>query len=204
MKRADYITDIKAELGDSENKMYNDTQYGNFVDEAVLLYSIMRPLKTRASFELVAAQGAYDERPDGFMTWVESEWGASRRQYSPSLHPQPWAPDHIERRLPRFRLDGTGFYLDQPPTADQISSYGTTYNYWYKAAHFLNDDADDFTSIPNHDEAILKLYIRWLAYMGLATRSDQAEDFVVRYRKMADQIFERLKILLKAAPVVRK
>lgn len=187
-----------AEMVDVPGDVISATLWGSYVDSGVRFFSNYRPRKRRDTLALVADQAGYT-RPDDFLSLIEVEWGASRRRYSTSTHPAPWSADFATVDLPRFREMDDKIYLDPAPTSTQIGSYGTEYAYWYKGAHEVTDEA---TTIPAYDDPIVKLFAKWCAYRDLAVQPGQPEEFVVRYRKMAEQVWERIEALLKPAPAI--
>ncbi|HUU31609.1 MAG TPA: hypothetical protein VMY69_05850, partial [Phycisphaerae bacterium] len=104
-----------------------------------------------------------------------------RRRYTPDLHPKPWDDLYIEDPLPQFAIVNDVVYLDPAPTAAQI------------AAHVV--DADSST-IPVHDDPLVLLFAEREAWKELATRPDESELFVVRYRKMSEIADARLREML--------
>jgi len=200
MNRPAFITALKNSLRDDLNVgLLNDDAYDQFVSDGVRAYSRFKPMRERASVALVADQAEYDSLPADLVEFVESEWGASRREYAASTHPLPWEDAHVERDLPRFRVKAGKIYLDPAPDSADIASYGATYDYWYDAAHTVDADS---TTIPTFDDPVALLFMRWAAYAELEGRPDQAESFTARYRMLAGQVWDKALKMIEPLPAI--
>jgi len=193
MNRTEMIAAVVAALKDPTYELLAEARYGALVDAGVRYYSDHRPRVQRDTFALTADKADYAAAPTGFLNLVKSEWGKSRRRYTPDLHPKPWDDLYIEDPLPQFAIVNDVVYLDPAPTAAQIAAHGATYAYVYNAAHVV--DADSST-IPVHDDPLVLLFAEREAWKELATRPDESELFVVRYRKMSEIADARLREML--------
>jgi len=198
MNRTEFATLLMAEMKDADGTVITEALWLGFIDAGVRFFSNYRPLSKRATLDLVADQSEY-ARPTDFLDLKEVEWGASRRRFSSSTHPAAWDANFEKVDLPRFRQNGNKIYLDPAPTAAQITQFTATYAYWYKAAHVVDDDG---STVPVHDDPIVMQFAKWCAYETLAGEPGQPEEFVVRYRKMAEQVWAVIEKLLKPAPAI--
>ena len=199
------IARLQEEVNDPNNELLSAGAYAQFVADGARFYSRVRPRKRRAFFTLVADQAEYDELPDDFMELLEVEWGSSARQLG-VVAPQPWDDDYSPPvPLPLFRISDEKIYLDPAPTVAQLAAFGATFAYWYSAAHTLTEETEEteeVCTIPEFDASIVMLFAQWSMAIALAKRSDQAEDFVVRYRKTCEQLESRIEKLTSVTPAI--
>lgn len=121
-----------------------------------------RPRTLTAEVTLVADQVEYSGVPDDLLLPKISQWG--------HVNTKPWLMPRDP--LPVIRvLDGTTrkLTLSPPPTSAQIAAFGSTYVYYYLAAHTL-DETEDTTTIAEQDRDLVVLRAQAEAMRELAIR----------------------------------
>lgn len=113
------------------------------LEAAAVELSYDRPRLLDATLTLVAGQRGY-AAPAGLIDVEQSKWGVSEQATR-----DPWASNY-PGLLPTLLLgeasDGTDEIRISPaPTAAQIADLGAVYQYTYKAAHVLSEEANATT-----------------------------------------------------------
>lgn len=121
-----------------------------------------RPRTLAAEITLVADQVEYTGVPDDLLLPKVSQWGF--------VNVKPWLAPRDP--LPVISLlDGSTrkLLLRPPPTAAQISAFGSTYVYYYLAAHTLDVDTGT-TTVAEQDRDLVVLRAQVEAMRELAIR----------------------------------
>jgi len=106
---------------------------------AVALSAAKRPRTCMASVTLVADQASYADVPTDLLLPKVATWGVSTLQ--------PWhLPPGPLPIITLAELDGVPMLvLNPPPTACQITAFGSTYAYYYFGTHQITEDAGTST-----------------------------------------------------------
>lgn len=168
MSRADLLADYKASLQDA-NKVFtaiNDADFSRHLDAAALDMVRVRPRTLLGTITLVAEQYNY-AAPADFLTYKSDLWSVSARRIS------PWEKSY-PGRLPDVvsAVNGTTRELHflPAPTAAQIASLGSSFKYYYFAAHSIGAQAADTTILPG-DRALLLVRAQAEAMKEMAMRN---------------------------------
>jgi hypothetical protein len=167
MSRAELAADLKASLQDAAD-VFNapdGADFVRFLDKAALDFYRVRSRTLLGELTLVADQFAYDA-PADMLAYKSALWGAERRI-------QPWEK-HYPGRLPDVYLSEESgerkLHFLPAPTAQQIAVLGSTFKYWYFAAHQIGEDAAD-TTILSGQRGLLLLRAQAEAMREMAMRN---------------------------------
>jgi len=169
MSQADLVADLKASLQDSANMFTAaaDADFIRHLDAAAEDFSRARKRTMVGSLTLVAEQDLYPA-PSDCLRPKFSTWGRdARRKYL------PWDKNWTGRfpRMTMTEQSGAREILLSPaPTATQITRYGSSYKYFYFAAHAVDALAAN-TTIMAGDRALLLLRAQAEAAKELAMRN---------------------------------
>lgn len=136
----DLRTDHKLALGSAATKFTaaNNADFDRHLNKAVLQLSRIRRRTLVGNVALVADQSDYPA-PADLITAKVSNWGVGKCQ--------PW--DQGYSKLPRIRViegaTGLDVHLQPAPTAQQINQFGSSYSFFYLAAHAIDTDASKTT-----------------------------------------------------------
>jgi hypothetical protein len=134
---ANLLTDYKASLNDAASVFTDahDADFKRHLNAAARALALgKRPRTKVGELTLVADQQTYTTVPADLLLPKSALWGLSGE-----------APWNLPRGpLPTLTLatgddDAPMLVLSPAPTACQIAAYGSTYRYWYFAAHTLTD-----------------------------------------------------------------
>lgn len=166
LSRADLKADLKASLQDAAKVFTaaNDADFDRHLDAAALDMCRIRPRTLLGSLTLVADQFNY-AAPADFLSFKSYLWGLSR--------PQPWEK-HYTGRLPDVRSAMNGstreLHLLPAPTAQQIGVLGSSFKFYYYAAHSIGDTAAA-TTIQVGDRGLLLLRAQAEAMKEMSMRN---------------------------------
>jgi hypothetical protein len=151
MSLADLTTDLTAFLGDAASRVIDKTLCLN-MGARDLAHFRPRTLLGQITVEAGVSQYA---APADLVLFKAALWGLDeRRRY------KPW-DTNWPGRLPSLRViesDGEqALYLDPAPSMFQVNLLGSTYKFYYVAAHVIGADADDTTvREADHDLLIVR------------------------------------------------
>lgn len=169
MSKADLVTDLKAALSDAANifTAASDADFKRHLDLAALDFARVRPRTLVGSVTLSADVQGYTAPADCLRIKIPI-WGQAEKRTL-----KPW-DDAWPGRLPFPSLveeDGERkVWLDPAPTSAQITALGSTYKFYYFAAHSIGDDAAD-TTIQAGDRHLLLLRAGAEAMLELTKRN---------------------------------
>jgi len=136
----DLATELQQMLHEAGQRLtaVNKGDFQRFVRLAAADLVHVRPRTLVDSLTLVADQSEYPAPADLVQVKAPARWGLAERRTR-----KPWA-DNWPGRLPALRAVESGgatvLFLDPPPTAAQIADLGTSYSYYYIAAHTVAVD----------------------------------------------------------------
>lgn len=169
MSQADLVADLKLSISDASKVFLeiNDDAFKRHLNHAALDFNRVRPQLLLGALLLVADQHEYTA-PADMVTPKYSSWGRDERR---SL--KPWASNY-PGRLPRMSLINDAgtmkLWLAPAPTSDQMTLLGSTYQYFYLAAHVVGATASN-TTVKPADRALLLLRAQAEAMKELAVRN---------------------------------
>lgn len=139
---ADLLADYKASLHDAVaifvTDPVSDDHFVRHLRMAMRAVAIQkRPRTSAAELTLVAGQGSY-AAPDDMLLPKISQWGHTGVP--------AWRQPRGQR--PRMQLidsDPRELLLTPPPNCEQIAAWGSSYVYYYAAAHTLDENAGTTT-----------------------------------------------------------
>lgn len=168
MGRASLIVDLKAAMGDAVDKFTgaDDADFQRLLDVAAANLARYRRRTLLGTITLEAERPDYPAPADLLQIKLPL-WGRRERSRR-----KMWDLDW-PGALPRLQLvdtaDGREVHLVPAPTAMQISSLGSTYQYYYYATHRISDDAAQ-TTVQPVDRDLLLLRAAAEAMRELAVR----------------------------------
>ena len=169
MNRNQLITEIKCILHDAAKKFTapGDQDFIRHLDLTALDMSRVVPRRVKGTLTLVADVDSYTV-PADFDTFGFSHWGIRIKKAK-----QPWNPDYL-RPVPQPRVVDVGgvrnLYFDTPPNAQEINTYGVSYDYFYAARHAIGD-TDAETTIQDQYLHLVLLRASAEAMKELANRN---------------------------------
>jgi len=170
MSMGELATDLQAMCGSAANRL-SAANLGDFrrsLTLAAAALALVRPRTLRGTVTLEAGTAEY-ALPDDCVLFKVSEWGVIERQQR-----KPW-DDNWPGLLPRARqIESNGeqvLYLSPAPTAGQITALGSTYPFYYLAAHTIGNDAAN-TTVRTADRHLL--LIRALVFCLKQIANDQS------------------------------
>lgn len=166
LSRADLVDDLKASLQSAAGVFTapNNADFVRHLDAAAQDFSRVRPRTMLGTLTLVADQYDY-AAPADFLNYKSTLWGVSRIQ--------PWEKNFPGRLPDMFTaMNGTAreLHLLPAPTAHQITVLGSSFKYYYFAAHSIGVAAAD-TTIKAGDRGLLLLRAQAEAMKELAMRN---------------------------------
>lgn len=168
LSRSDLVADLKASLHDSVKVFAtaNDDDFNRHLDVAALELSSKRPRTMLGTLTLVADQFDYPA-PADFYVYKSALWGLTKQRIS------PWEKNY-PGRLPDVSgaLNGgiREIHLLPPPSAKQITVLGSSFKFYYYAAHTIGAMAADTTIQPG-DRGLLLLRAQAEAMKELSMRN---------------------------------
>jgi hypothetical protein len=160
------VIDLKFSLLDAADKFTSgaDLDFRRHLREALQDLNRVRPRTATGSFTLIADEPFY-AAPADLVQPKFSRWGESaRRQFN-------YWDDHYPKSLPRMtRRERNGavvIELDPAPSADEISRFGSSYEFFYVASHSVTDNA---STVQDCDRGLLLLRAQAEAMKELAHR----------------------------------
>ena len=161
MSPATLIATLKASLGGSAEVFADDdSDFKRHLAYAARDYSRRRPRTMSATLALEAGVAAYDP-PADLLQVKYSEWGRAERE-----RVAVWDRTKVYD-LPRLSFQADQVWLLPAPTAAQISAFGAAYQFFYFAAHVVDDST---VTIPDGDELLLITRAQAEAAKELAAR----------------------------------
>lgn len=168
MSRADLIADLKASLQDAA-RVFTATADADFIrhlDTAALDMSRKRPRTLLGTLKLEADVFDYPA-PADFYIYKSALWGVTARRI------QPWEKHH-PGKLPDVisALNGSirEIHLLPAPSAHQINVLGSSFKFYYYAAHSIGDMAAA-TTIQADDRGLLLLRAQAEAMKEMSMRN---------------------------------
>ena len=149
MDRPALITTLKASIGPAadEFKAANDADFKRHLSYAARDYSRRRPRTLLDTLTLIADQSNYSA-PAGLLQVKYSDWGRVERSRVPM-----WERSCVYD-LPRLGFMNGEIWLTPAPTQAQITAFGSSYAYFYFAAHEVSEAS---VTVPDGDEMLLVL-----------------------------------------------
>ena len=166
MTRADLAADLKVSLQDAAKVFTaaNDADFIRHLDAAALDMGRVRPRTLLGTLTLVGDQFNYPA-PADFLSYKSALWGVARAQ--------PWEKSY-PGRLPDVRTAMNGavreLHFLPAPTSAQISALGSSFKYYYFAAHSIGTLATD-TTIQAGDRGLLLLRAQAEAMKEMSMRN---------------------------------
>lgn len=169
MTRSELIAELKASLNDAAARFTTpaDADFIRHLDVASRAVASSRTRTISASLTLVADEHHYSA-PADLIAPKFSRWGEefkTRYNFWDACYPKDMP------KLSVVELSGARkLRLDPAPTAAQIGWYGSTYPYFYYAAHVLSD-TPGATTLQDADKGLLLLRAQAEAMKELALRN---------------------------------
>jgi hypothetical protein len=167
MTRAELAMALKESLQDAASVFTapEGADFLRFLDLAALDFPRVRPRTLLGEITIVADQFNYPA-PADLLTYKSALWGVNR-------YAQPWEKSW-PGRLPNVSLAINGsvreLHFSPPPTAIQISTLGSSFKFWYFAAHTIGEEEAD-TTILSGDRGLLLLRAQAEAMKEMAIRN---------------------------------
>jgi len=170
LSRADLVASLKASLHEAADpfKLEDESDDRNFtrlLDVAAADFGRVRPRKVAGELALQGGLAVYPA-PAGFVCFHSSQWGVGNGA-------KPWDANW-PGRLPRCEgaeLDGVKVLVLTPaPTYRQIGLLGSSYPFFYEAAHHIGETAGETTIAPS-DRGLLILRAQAEAMRELSIRN---------------------------------
>jgi hypothetical protein len=168
LSRDDLVADLKASLQDSAKvfSAVNDDDFVRHLNAAALDMGRIRPRTMLGTITLEAERFNY-AAPADLHSYKFDLWS------SPARRIQPWERNY-PGRLPDVTLCGSGaareIHFTPAPTAQQIAVLGSTFKFYYFAAHSIGAQVID-TTIQAGDRGLLLLRAQAEAMKELAMRN---------------------------------
>ena len=168
MSQADLVQDLQKMLGTAAAKIESedDSAYLMHLEIAAFAFAKYRPRTKVGTVTLVADQENYLVTETDFIRIKTPIWGLnerrSRKQYSSNWPGTMPTVSVIEATA------GMELYLSPAPTAAQIADLGSSYKYFYYAAHTVDADKTK-TTIKAHDRTLFLIRAVSAALSELAT-----------------------------------
>lgn len=168
LSRDDLVADLKDSLQDAANVFTaaNDADFVRHLDAAALFMGRLRPRTMLGTLTLVADQFNY-AAPADFLSYKSNLWNIGAR----SVH--PWEKNY-PGRLPDVVAAVNGstreLHFLPAPTAQQISLLGSSFKFYYFAAHAIGDTAAA-TTLHAGDRSLLLLAAQAEAMKELSMRN---------------------------------
>lgn len=167
MSRAELVADLAESLHDTASifTAEDGADFRRHIDAAAQDMGKVRPRTLLGTITLVADQQAY-AAPGDILIFKSALWGIGRTA-------RPWEKSWTGH-LPDVRLAVNGatreLHLLPAPTTQQISVLGSSYKFYYFAAHSVSADAAQ-TTIAQGDRQLLLLRAQAEAMRELAVRN---------------------------------
>jgi len=169
MSQADLVADLKASMPGSDVVFSApaDADYIRQLDAAALDFSRVRPRTLVGAVTLSADISEYDA-PGDLVRLKFPLWGINEKRAR-----KPWESNY-PGRLPRAYIvqgaTGLQLSLEPAPNAAQIADLGSSYKFYYFAAHTIDTNATNTTILPA-DRGLLLLRAQAEAMKELAARN---------------------------------
>lgn len=153
MSRTDLVVDLKTSLHDAAGAFGQpgDADFDRLLAKACDALNTKRPRTLLGSLELVAGQPIYTLALPAMQQYKTHLWGARPLK--------PWSPGH-PGALPRVTaardLGQWTLVFDPAPTFAHLAVYGSTFRFWYFAAHQVAEDEAQ-TTVAAADRGLLLL-----------------------------------------------
>jgi hypothetical protein len=169
MSEADLVADLKASLFDAKNVFTSaaDGDFKRFLQQALADMQFKRPVTRLGTLTLEADEGRYAIAEADFASFKTDLWR------EPSKVPKPWDPAY-PGALPRVcavrEVDAWFIQFEPAPTALHLSALGSTFKFYYFAAHAVGEAEADTTVNPQ-DRGLLLLRAQAEAMLALGMRN---------------------------------
>lgn len=199
----DLVADLKASVHDAASSFKSADDWPRLLRTAALAMVCKRPRTLLGSLTLTAGVDAY---------LLPSDLQATVARYKTHAWAtgaiKPWCPGYAGA-VPRVRLEGAPsswqLVFDPAPTAAQIAAWGSSFKFWFFAAHVLHADPAQTTLAPV-DRGLLLLRaqaeaMRELAMHGVNKAVQMRDGFTGAARNSTPAaLFEALLREFEAAP----
>lgn len=169
MSEADLVADLKASLFDAKNVFTTaaDGDFTRFLQQALPDMQFKRPVTRLGSITLAADEGRYAIAEADFAAFKTDLWR------EPSKVPRPWDPAY-PGALPRVcavrEVDAWFVQFEPAPSALHLQALGSTFKFYYFAAHAIGALAAD-TTINPQDRGLLLVRAQAEAMLALGMRN---------------------------------
>lgn len=147
MKRANILILIKngvAGDGNAGDRLQKE-DFDAALDIALKALEESRPYILHDSITLTAGEPLYDAPAADFVGYAHSDWGTAKKSYFNGCETRP----HIMNNKKKL-------HFSPAPTAAQLTAWGSTFAYFYRARHVLTDTPSECT-LNDEDQGILIL-----------------------------------------------
>jgi len=166
MSQADLVQSLIDQLADSASVFENE-DFESFLDAAAADLSQYRPRLMNTSLTLLGDTELYTA-PSDYISFHSSSWGKWERRRR-----KVW-DENYPSYLPKiYFIEDAGekkLFLSPAPSAEQISDFGSLYQFRYFATHIISTDGMK-TSILNSDRHLLLLRAMAEAAKTMAMRN---------------------------------